>query len=481
MEDATAEGEAKTEERSDDLSALGLGYGINGLDPTNLLSVVVRPVRLSTQTKGSPVVVHEVFSEVGYSSFVNKTYSMSRFTDRLKASLSGGTPSAISLNLGANYGRKNYREQRRTEVGCQYVGREYRFQIPSDAIASPTKTEVESLIYNALGQREFGEVDPKEIEEACMVVLKERLYGATHFVSAVKLGAKIYEDVTRDDAKDSKSGGANVGVGAALFGGSKIGFSFTKDKVNKAMQQHSRMRIIAGPSFLKKFKFKSSEQKDDSRQENEPHSEILCVDREDEAVISRLVLPVSCLIRDYATREAMNRVGRRFLEESMWSIPPLLDRPLLLTVGCVEDANYYLSLDDDLSVVLTHRREKATPVCLEIAPVKRFCLSRPARPRDWASKTNVAFHIFFVKGGRKYYVGMSSSMPELAAPRATSTPARAPRSTARSVLRAIFVMCFFIGKMNVAPFSRCFTLIRLCQNPRRRRRCRILPRVVIFN
>ena len=438
-----AEERSDDSDRSNDLSTFGLGYGINGSNPNNLLYVVVRPVRRpllspSNKTGGSPVVVDEVFSEVGCSSFVNETYSKSKFTDRLASSLSGGTPSAINLNMGANYGRTRYREQRRIEVGCQYVGREYRLQIPSDAFASPTKTEVESLIYNELGQREFSEVDPKEIEEACMVVLKECLYGATHFVSAVKLGAKIYEDVTTNEAKDLKSGGANVGAGAALFGGSKIGFSFAKDKIDKAMQKHSRIRIIAGPSFLKKLK--SLVQKKEKK--SEPRNEILAVEREDEAVISRFVLPISSLIRNYAAREAMNRACREFLDESICSAPPLLDRPLLLSVGRVKGSNYYFSLDDDLSVVLTHKREKATPVYLDIAPVKRFCLSRPAIPSDWASKTNVAFRISFIRGGRKYYMGMSSSMPALAAPRATSTPARAPRFTVRSVLRPIFVMCF---------------------------------------
>eukprot|EP00118_Oscarella_pearsei_P009428 m.54371 g.54371 ORF g.54371 m.54371 type:complete len:684 (+) comp34354_c0_seq1:98-2149(+) len=480
---------------------LGLGRGVNGLEPKNLLATVVRPVpmymqenaaALPTQSEANPngsytedphvtskqrlaAWVEENLAATGYSSFISEIYSQSNLTRDLLASLEAEvpTPIAVNFNFGLHYEKSDTLTRHGVAVISQIVNREYRYQLfPPVLSVSDETTEVENFIQKELSRtkvpavpekmKEQSQKGPAQAEGAsmdvkssspsfemksrlqgftpqkssgkpmtkkerkkyqreltyssgvCETVLKRDLHGATHFVSAIKMGGMTYTEESIARASTSDNFGLNLHTGAGDIVKSKV--AFTRKAVAEAAKKESVVYLALGSKTRDKLSKHCSDQDE---------NQLLNIPEDDEVVISRNILPISALIRDHDMREAMNKACQRLIDRQLSTKPPLLCRPLLLKVS----SELYLTLDETLSVCVTKKRTKATSICIEPVQSKH---KRSSSVDQWQKTPNYPFYLAFLKDKQKYYFQMAPVKSSSNATKAQKTAAKAtPPDTSR--------------------------------------------------
>lgn len=302
---------------------MGLGRGIDGSEPSSMragaLSVLVSP---------GDNCLEELRAGTGYKSFDSKIVAESTLQRELTGSLdSGDIIPSVKLDFGIDSLSRQYEGRfEATAHGEQIHNRTIR--IKREAFAPQTAGNTEdghtapiSYLEEVLQEkmRTVGKPSPESeawrIEVCKSCIQDPRIGGATHFISSLDLGAKIFEISTASSQTQRKKLNLKAKIGAgstglptenegedqddALF---SLGVGFNESSMKKASVSGSNYQAIIHPEV----------------QLNEMHTKI---EPDQEQTIGFELSPTALLLGDPLWREPMKLACKQYIAEKVAKQP----------------------------------------------------------------------------------------------------------------------------------------------------------------
>jgi hypothetical protein len=117
------------------------------------------------------------------------------------------------------------------------------------ALRQPVNSRLDTLLesrpqpHKDVKQRNVSEIQ-EEMIEACMAIIKDENRGATHFVSSIDLGAKVFYTETVTEKKSFAKASAKVGVDSTESdGGASLGTSASNESTSRSLRSGTTATI----------------------------------------------------------------------------------------------------------------------------------------------------------------------------------------------------------------------------------------------
>jgi hypothetical protein len=330
------------EETLTKLVDMGLGKGIDSTKNGQRL--------LDLQLQPSKVIVEQLTTRSGYQTFFSEIASHSSLTKDMSSQLAIRSPVPLQIAFSTEVKRKEESRMVRIAQGQQILTRTVRFKIreiqrapeaidhedgnESGEEAVPLSTlealleeqvKAEGLNYSS------GESIPADKRtQISLDVLVNKNRGATHFVSSVDLGAKIFQiksKTTKTVTKTTSASASADGGSTSVAGDLKLQFNDTY--LDMASSNVKNIHAVVDPAVrLKQMK--------------------TMIFPQHERVIALEISPISQIIRNKFWRESVIEACKQYAEDSILKVPAMIGTggPFVIKAD-----DYYFKVNDDRSRV----------------------------------------------------------------------------------------------------------------------------------
>ena len=304
-------------------SEMGLGRGIDGSEPS-----CMRAGALSVLVSPREDLVEELCAGAGYKSFDAKVLAESTLQRELTGSLdSGEIIRSVKLDFGIDSLSRQYEGRfEATAHGEQIHNRTIRFTSAAFAPHLQPSTADSLKGYHGepncfleevlrekiqLAGKSSTETEEWRVEVCKRCIMDPRIGGATHFISSLDLGAKVFQITTSSIQTERKNMDFKAKVGTdtngslpesegkdqddALF---SLGVGFNENSMKKASVSGSNYQAIIHPDV----------------QLNEMHTKI---EKDQERTIGFELSPVALLLQDSLWREPMKLACKQYIAEKV--------------------------------------------------------------------------------------------------------------------------------------------------------------------
>jgi hypothetical protein len=350
-------------------SEMGLGRGIDGSAPSSM-----RAGALSLLVSPREDLVEELRAGAGYKSFESKVIAESTLQRELTGSLdSGEIIRSVKLDFGIDSLSRKYEGRfEATARGEQIHNRTIRFTSASFApiggvdvsteevrLGEP-KCFLEEVLQEKIQsvEKPTPETEEWRVEVCKRCITDPRIGGATHFISSLDLGAKVFRITTSSTHSENKNFGLKANVRSDGPGSESVpesdgmdqddallslGVGFNENSMKRASVSGSNYQAIIHPEV----------------QLNEMHTKI---EKDQERTIGFELSPVALLLRDSLWREPMKVACKQYIAERVARQPARVGQegPFMLKCG-----SFYLR-EENGCVRVTRDIKNASPFYIVI-------------------------------------------------------------------------------------------------------------------
>jgi hypothetical protein len=315
---------------------MGLGKGIDSTKSgQRLLDLQVRPCE---------AILEQLTVRTGYQNYYSEMTSSNSMTKSMSTQLAAKSTAPVQLSVSTEVKQKEDTKVIKIAQGQQIITRTIRFKIGelqrAEVETVPLSTLESLLELQAMEEGvkySDGEAIPLEKRvEISLDVLVNRNRGATHFVSSVDLGAKLFKTKT----KTTKTTSNTSNTTASASGGTPLAqvqskLHFSDSSLETSGSSSKNFHAIIHPSVqLKQMK--------------------TVIPPQHERVINLEISPISQTIRNRFWRESVAEACKQYAEDNMLKVPAMVSTggPFLITAD-----DYYLKVEGDRVIGARERQD----------------------------------------------------------------------------------------------------------------------------